>query len=55
MILCRNFFTVAVMIYNVERFLPMCIESIISQNGDDVEILLIDDGSTDSCPNICDE
>lgn len=48
-------FTIAVMIYNVERFLPMCLESIIKQKGDDIEILLIDDGSLDSSGDICDK
>lgn len=48
-------FTIAVMIYNIERFLPMCVDSIIAQNGDDIEILLIDDGSTDSSGKICDD
>ena len=48
-------FTIAVMIYNVEQFLPACIESCIKQSGDDIEILLIDDGSTDRSGNICDE
>lgn len=47
-------FTIAIMIYNVERFLPQTIESIIQQKGEDIEILLIDDGSNDSCPSICD-
>lgn len=48
-------FTIAVMIYNVEQFLPACIESCIKQSGDDIEILLIDDGSTDTSGSICDE
>lgn len=47
-------FTVAVMIYNVEQYLPACIKSIMVQSGDDIEILLIDDGSTDDSGNICD-
>lgn len=47
-------FTIAVMIYNVERYLSQTIDSIIQQKGDDIEILLIDDGSNDSSPSICD-
>lgn len=47
-------FTIAVMIYNVGKFLPMCIESIMVQEGQDIEILLIDDGSTDESGLICD-
>lgn len=46
--------SVIVPIYNVEQYLPKCIESIINQSYRELEILLIDDGSTDSCPSICD-
>lgn len=48
-------YTIAVLIYNVEKFLPSCIESCVRQSGDDIEILLIDDGSTDNSGAICDE
>lgn len=48
-------FTFAVMIFNVKQFLPDCIESVIRQKGDDIEVLLIDDGSTDGSEKICDE
>ena len=40
-------------IYNVDRFLPRCVESIINQTYKDLEIILVDDGSTDNCPKIC--
>ena len=46
--------SVIVPIYNVEKYLSKCIDSIISQTYENIEILLIDDGSTDSCPEICD-
>ena len=42
-------------IYNVEKFLPSCIESIMRQTYKNIEIILVDDGSPDSCPQICDE
>lgn len=42
-------------IYNVEQYLRQCIDSILAQTMDDYEIILIDDGSPDSCPAICDE
>ena len=45
--------SVVVPIYNVERFLPICIESIISQSYKKLQIILVDDGSTDNCGNIC--
>ncbi len=47
-------YTIAVMIYNVERFLPECLDSIVAQQGNDIEIILIDDGATDSSGAICD-
>lgn len=48
-------FSVIVPIYNVERYLRQCIESMIKQDFPSVEIILVDDGSTDSSPMICDE
>ena len=42
-------------IYNVEKYLPECVESLLAQTYGDFEILLVDDGSTDSCPMLCDE
>jgi len=44
-----------VAIYGVERWLKKCIDSIRIQSGADFEIILVDDGSTDNCPRICDE
>ena len=45
--------SVIVPIYNVEKYLKKCIESIINQSYQNIEILLINDGSTDNCENIC--
>lgn len=42
-------------IYNVERYLSECVESILVQTYSDFEILLVDDGSPDNCPALCDE
>ena len=47
--------SVIVPVYNVGPYLSRCIDSIISQEYKDLEILLIDDGSTDSSPEICDQ
>lgn len=48
-------FSIVVPIYNVEDFLPECIESILKQDFQNFELILVDDGSPDSCPQICDE
>lgn len=47
--------SVIVPVYNVEKYLPRCIDSILSQTFKDFELLLIDDGSPDNCGKICDE
>ena len=46
--------SVIVPVYNVESYLPKCLDSIIAQTYTDLEILIIDDGSTDRCGAICD-
>ena len=46
--------TVIVPIYNVEKYLSFCLESIINQTYRNLEIILIDDGSPDNCGEICD-
>ena len=46
--------SVVVPVYNVERYLDDCIESIRNQSYTNLEILLVDDGSTDSCSQMCD-
>ena len=51
----KEWISVIVPIYNVEDYLPKCIDSIISQTYRDLEIILVDDGSTDNCSKICDE
>lgn len=49
------FFSVIVPIYKVEEYLRTCIESVINQTFSDFELILVDDGSPDACPAICDE
>lgn len=46
--------SIIVPIYNVESYLPQCIESICNQNYENLEIILVDDASTDSSGEICD-
>ena len=47
--------SVIVPVYNIEKYIGRCIESIRSQTYADLEIILVDDGSTDSSGTICDE
>ena len=47
--------SIVVPIYNVEKYLDRCIKSIVSQTYGNLEILLVDDGSPDDCPRVCDE
>ena len=48
------FFSVIVPVYKVEKYLSGCIESVLNQTFSDFELILVDDGSPDSCPEICD-
>ncbi len=47
--------SIIVPVYNIEAYLPRCVDSLLSQTLKDIEILLIDDGSTDSSGAVCDE
>lgn len=47
--------SVVVPVYNVEKYLNRCIDSILNQTLKKIEIILVDDGSTDNSPFICDE
>lgn len=47
--------SIVVPIYNVEKYLKKCVDSLISQTYKDIEIILVDDGSPDNCKKICDE
>lgn len=48
-------FSIVVPIYNKEKYLKQCVESLVNQDFDDYEIILVDDGSTDDSANICDK
>lgn len=47
--------SVIVPVYNVEAYLHRCIDSILTSSFQDFELILVDDGSEDRCPSICDE
>lgn len=47
--------SIIVPVYNVEKYLDRCIHSLVNQTLKDIEIILVDDGSPDNCPQMCDE
>ncbi len=47
--------SVIVPVYKVEEYLRRCVDSILNQTFQDFELILVDDGSPDNCPQICDE
>lgn len=47
--------SVIVPVYKTEQYLLRCVKSILSQSFQDLEVILVDDGSPDDCPQLCDE
>ncbi len=47
--------SVIIPVYKVEEYLRQCVDSVIAQTYANLEIILVDDGSPDNCPQICDE
>lgn len=47
--------SIIVPLYNVERYLDRCMQSLLGQTLKDIEIIMVDDGSPDNCPKMCDE
>lgn len=47
--------SVVIPVYKVEKYLERCVKSVINQDYCDLEVILVDDGSPDKCPQICDE
>ena len=50
-----NKISVIIPVYNSEKFLDACIASIVKQTYQNFEIILVDDGSTDDSPSLCDQ
>lgn len=50
----KSLISVIVPIYGIDRYIGICIESILSQTYENLEIILVNDGSPDRCPEICD-
>ena len=46
--------SIIVPVYKVEKYLDKCVESIVEQTYKNLEIILVDDGSPDNCPAMCD-
>ena len=46
--------SVIIPVYNVADYIDKCIDSVLCQDVPEMEVILIDDGSTDDCPAICD-
>lgn len=47
--------SVVIPVYRTEQTLQRCVESVLNQDVDDMEVILVDDGSPDNCPQLCDE
>lgn len=47
--------SVVIPVYNVERYLKQCLDSILTQTYTNLEIIIVDDKSPDNCPEIIDE
>lgn len=51
----KDLISIIIPVYNVEQFLEKCLDSVITQTYTNLEIIVVDDGSPDSCPKICDQ
>ena len=51
----EDLISVVIPVYNVERYLRKCVDSVCGQTYRNTQIILVDDGSTDNCGKLCDE
>lgn len=51
----QKLISVIIPIYKAEKYLSMCVDSVLNQSYRNLEVILVDDGSPDNCPAICDE
>ena len=51
----KKLISVIVPVYKTEKYIKQCVDSILNQTYKNLEIILVDDGSPDGCPEICDK
>ena len=51
----QGLISVVLPVYHTERYLDRCVTSVVNQTYSNLEIILVDDGSPDRCPQMCDE